>query len=263
MLILLFAFLVGCEDFKGCPPMKKTTYMTKIHSSKFIGQWINTSYLEVLQARRSTYRAQLATHGISTINIEPQYLETSELTLVNNMHDGTQAKVQFIKKNSKLLTFRNTATKHDAVLSLVVVEKDTVLLVSDIESKQEIKFKKMPLYFEGLSEFLNRRLFTGNYLVVKDAEKNALEKNITFLSNGDIIGHKYFTKYEIWYDFYDDVPQMDTVVFRDRRGKQYWFGWTRNHTSLMLYNLDGEDENTANAEAKLSELYMFLKPIDN
>jgi len=265
----LLATLAGCDKFEGCSNLDLLITAKPVRKpavKDFAGTWVRVDYISNLQQTLSPLTAQLGAPGVTVVQIAPTYLRDDDVFLVTNHHDGAHAKVRFHKEKGKLFLYRNEAAasvEHDAELSLYKYGTDLLLYFRDLNSKKEFKLQKIPSHLASFDEFLNRKLLTGTYTVVKDPQKVAPDGSISFLSNGEVIGHKSFRKFRIWYDFYDDVPQTDFIVFRGvRHGSVTWLAWSKTGEGLVFYELTGPQKGDRSAKAKRGKEYLRLIPLD-
>ncbi len=269
LLALLLVSLGGCDKFEGCSNLNLLITAKPVRNpagKDFAGTWVRAEYISNLQQTFSPRTAQVGAPGITVVQIAPTYLKDDDVFVVTNHHDATHANVRFHKNKGKLFLYRTEAAgsvEHDAELSLYKYGKDLLLGFRDLRTKKEFKLQKIPSHLASFDQFLNRKLLTGTYTAVSDPNKVVPEGNISFLSDGEVIGHKSFRKFRIWYDFYDDVPQTDFIVFRGvRRGGTTWLAWSKTGAALTFYELTGTKNGAPNSTAKQGKEYLRLLPLD-
>lgn len=103
---------------------------------------------------------------------------------------------------------------------------------------------------DGLPQFVRARLVAGAYEVL-DGAGNPEDQRIAFLSDGSLRGFDPFTRYEVWTDFLDDLPELDLMRVSGEGTESHWYAWQWSPDTLFLKELD-LDKHPLNAESKVA-----------
>lgn len=270
--VMMILTIGGCQYIRGCDQFLAGTPIVKgVRPKTFVGQWISTTYANSVVSSHSAREAQLSINGVSHINIPASFLE-DRIFVGRNVHDGSFNRVLFEKEKATLQVYEagqqvgKSADK--AEIFLLKSGQDTLLSYVDLETKKTTRFYRIPptdlVDFQG---FINRELIAGTYTAAKDSNRVLKGKEIIFLSRGEVRGHRYFKKYKVWTDFYDDVPQVDFIAFSDKRGKEYWYALKSDSQTLILFEFANKrgrtttiaKGNTATSMSKIGPIYLSLK----
>jgi len=267
LLYVLFAG-TGCERAKKLLPQTKPILLENVKPDDFQGEWVNKKYITILRETRSPFKAQIATSGVSQVSVTRKF-QSNGITIIRNMHSGGVMQADFDPYTSVISLNSNTAQniKSGATLTLLKIGSDTLLSVKEIgggkdkEAASIHQLKKISTHLETFENFLNRELFSGSYSVSGAAAKSLKGSIFAMLSNGKVMGHRQFKNYRVWFDFNDDVPQMDVIIFKTFSGKQIWCTWKLANRKLTFYRLLKQGKQMT-SEAKIGNPEISLIALD-
>lgn len=220
----------------------------------FTGDWIIKQYVDSIKQSNSPFRSQ--PYDISNVLIDSHTLKDRIIGFAWALHDGASNLLYFDDSKGIFVVYSEEDRKRYYIyeLSFQNVGHDTLLSLYKLEEKYEIIFQRIP-HHQELKTFIHSIVISGEYKVMFD-ELNLVDAPIvSFNSDGKIQGLRNFERYELCYDFNDDIPQRDLIIFTIA-GERYWYSWEFVDNNLNIFEFN---EKKISSESTIKRKIISLK----
>jgi len=231
--MFLFLTFVSCSE--------KKIDILKV-KEKIKGKYISQKFLNDVSINKSLFGFQYLTPSLI-------FIKDSTYSMVSDFHDGV---------------INNYKIKNDSTINIYYGndESDNIYISNSnliYENKPKDIFLKMS---DNLEDTINAILFSGSYKILFDSLNIFTEKTMQFKTQGDIIGSNLFSNYSLCYDFIDNIPQEDMVIFK--RDKKYlWLNWLiKGDTLFFSKYLKADEHIEADQTAKIKILTIVKNRIN-
>ncbi|MBK8233750.1 MAG: hypothetical protein IPK72_25050 [Candidatus Eisenbacteria bacterium] len=236
--------------------------------SRLRGLWAQKGYVDTIRSTQSPFAASSLLLGISDF----RYDSITDFLIVGiNHHEQLVGSAELLAEESLRLSAAQPTGqgKWRALIEGYAIEfeqtgVDTVLECRGLNgSWPMLKVEASP--DRTLQDWVHAELFGGRFVIL-DAAEQTVARDVRVYAEGSIEEFPPFESYQVWTDYNDDVPRMDTVVFRDADGAESWYAWSWKPETIELYELTGGDPTSGhlpNAGSERGPLRYVLVRLTN
>jgi hypothetical protein len=259
--LILAAFIISssCSNEKTSGLSNKTKEDASL-KQQFIpalnGIWVLTDYINEIERTLSPLKSSEKLHGIVSMEINTTAASDSiEVGANYNNHEGynftvffetghnansLKTNIQDYEEHSNFYELGYETIKDETFLFLYHYNKSKKLLKKSQYSKVGDSKSKLDAA-SGLQYMVNKKLFTGSYLLTDSLNSTT---NIKMNSDGSLTGHKVFKNYHILTDFMGGPETtLDGIVFNLYEDNSSWYTFTIKKDAILLHHIM-EDEET-------------------
>ena len=228
------------------------------------GLWVQQGYADAIRRDHSPFAASELLTGVSDLRYDSI---NDSLIIGVNHHEGLRGHATLLldesraaqkSKGSTLGVWQAKLEGYD--FRIESAPADTVLLCTGFEGTWTLtRVSASPA--RTLQEFVQTAICGGQF-VVQDSLEQTVSRNAAFYADGELTGIPPHARYEIWTDYIDDVPRMDTMRLTDDAGKELWYAWTWKPETISLYKLTGDPSNPKADSQRGALMYTLIRLTD-
>lgn len=216
------------------------------------GVWVATDYLKSIDSTKSPLKSAGFLNGVVAMMID----ETTDSDSVNveaswNNHEGMNFSAYFVNGQTKnSLTTNLTDYELEGAyyeLGYETINEETFLFLYHYDQTKKLIDKKsftqvgavQPISDAswGIQNSVNEKLFSGDYQMIDSAN---VSTNVTFTTEGQLIGYPKFETYRISTDFLGGPePTQDEIGFNDYA---LWYAFEIKTDTTYLYSVKGNQD---------------------
>jgi hypothetical protein len=253
--LLVLVILVSCKNktskqdkTASTPAENSAVDLIAKFKPIFTGNWVKISYIDKVISTKSPLAAYDEAQGITEISFNHHEIEGDSMLVMFgwNNHEGGEQPMRFTpgrRPNSLQIgetgEIQYTITKSDTILTLYWPLDDNKAISSITFKKAYNKGKNLD---DGLNYFINKGLFTGQYILKDSTGK---ETEVQFYTDGTLHGFAPFKTYRVANDLNSDaMTNLDEITFNE--GKKIYKSFTYKITgdTLKLFSTKANTDSS-------------------